>query len=435
MGRRRRSQRLGVWMNGRRVGLLRREPDGAIAFVYNPGWLELPDAIPVSLSMPLREERFHGAPVRAVLENLLPDDERIRRRVAERMGAEGADAYSLLAAIGHDCVGALQFLEEGVEPGPAGGIEARPLDEAGIARLLDDLSAAPLGLDRDLDFRISIAGAQEKTALTFLDGRWCKPAGATATTHILKPAIGRLSNGIDLSHSIENEFLCLRLTEALGLPSARVSMQAFAGTRALVVERFDRRWTRDGRLLRLPQEDCCQALSVPPTRKYQADGGPGMAEVLDLLKGSDQPGADRAVFLRATLVFWLLAATDGHAKNFSLALRAGGRFTLSPLYDVLSAQPSLDAGQIQRRQMRLAMSVGDRRHYAVDEIVPRHFEQAAARAGLSRSVVHAIFDDLAGSAGPALERVVRELPPDFPPEVLDPIAAGMRRRLLFLGRG
>jgi serine/threonine-protein kinase HipA len=171
--------------------------------------------------------------------------------------------------------------------------------------------------------------------------------------------MGPLKSGIDLSKSVENEHFCMELARGLGLPTAKTTMVDFEHQRVLVVERFDRIWTRDKRLLRLPQEDCCQALSVPPTRKYQTDGGPGIEQVLELLKASDSPAEDQRLFIRAQLVFWLLGATDGHAKNFSLFIHPGGGFRLTPLYDVMSAQPTLDAQQIPRKKMRLAMSVGD----------------------------------------------------------------------------
>jgi serine/threonine-protein kinase HipA len=174
-----------------------------------------------------------------------------------------------------------------------------------------------------------------------------KPIGITATTHILKPQIGELPNGIDLSNSVENKYLCLKLLEGFGIPVANVEIADFGDRRTLIVERFDRRQARDGRLLLLPQEDICQALSVPPTRKYQSDGGPAMRDIIQLLKGSDTPDKDIAIFMRAWIVFWILGATDGHAKNFSIFLGAGGRYRMTPLYDVLTAQPSLDAGQIQ----------------------------------------------------------------------------------------
>lgn len=429
MGRPRRHIPLNVFLNGRLVGRLNRQSSGAIDFQYDPSWLAWEHALPVSLSLPLREDRYLGAPVIAVFDNLLPDNTPIRRCMAERVHAQGIDAYDLLAAVGRDCVGALQFLLDGIEPGAAGAVDGRPVNDKEIARLLGDLTSAPLGLGEDEDFRISIAGAQEKTALLSWKGRWYKPLATTATTHILKPQIGRLPNGIDLSYSVENEFFCLKLTAALGLPSAAVTIEEFEDNRVLVVERFDRRWTRNGRLLRLPQEDCCQALSVPPSLKYESDGGPGIPAILNLLKGSDQPEADQTTFLKAVIAFWLLGATDGHAKNFSVFLSPGGRFRMTPLYDVISAQPSLDAGQIKRNKMKLAMAVGDNRHYALDSITPRHFVQTAAQAGIGAGLVTAIFDELRERVPAAVERITASLPKAFPAEVADSISNGVKARL------
>ena len=284
-------------------------------------------------------------------------------------------------------------------------------------------------MDGSEEFRISLAGAQEKTALLLWNGHWHVPHGTTPTTHILKPQIGRLPGGIDFSQSVENEYLCLKLAAALGLPAANAEIRAFAGRNVLVVERFDRVWTRDGRLLRVPQEDCCQALSVPPTRKYETEGGPSMTAILDLLKGSDQPEEDRRAFFKAQILFWLMAATDGHAKNFSLFLRAGGRFRLAPLYDVMSTQPALDSGQLQRNKMKLALAVGTRRHYAVHEIAPRHFIESAERSGLSGTVVRDIFRDIRAEAEDAISRVMAALPPGFPDEIATSVLTGLQARL------
>jgi serine/threonine-protein kinase HipA len=278
--------------------------------------------------------------------------------VAERVGAEGVDAFSLLAILGRDCVGALQFLPDDAAPGPAGRVVGHPIGNSEIGELLANLARNPLGLDADDDFRISIAGAQEKTALLKSNGQWLKPMGATATTHIFKPRIGRLPNGINPSHSVENEYLCLTLARAFGLPAANVEMATFGDVRALVVERFDRLWTGDGRLLRVPREDCCQALSVPWTLKYESEGGPGIRGIMRLLAGSDDAEGDQSRFLKSAIVFWLLGATDGHAKNFSLFLSPGGGFRMTPLYDVVSAQPSVNANQIGLNQYKLAMAVG-----------------------------------------------------------------------------
>jgi serine/threonine-protein kinase HipA len=247
----------------------------------------------------------------------------------------------------------------------------------------------------------------------------------------LKVQIGHLQNGLDLSNSVENEYLCLKLTKQFGLPSAHVEIHDFGGQRVLAVERFDRFWT-DDRLLRVPQEDCCQALSLPPTLKYEADGGPGLENILRLLRDSDTPFADQRSFLAANVLFWLLGATDGHAKNFSVALGAGGRYSLTPLYDVISAQPSLDDHRMRRKSFRLAMAVGDNKHYVVDEILPRHFEQSARNAGVGKDVVHSIFSELSRTADTAFNEVSHTLPEQFPHKLFDSVFEGAKRRLELL---
>lgn len=429
MGRRRSFPPLRVYMNRRKIGEFFREPDGAFAFTYDANWLAWEHTLPVSRSLPLRPERYIGQPVIAVFDNLLPDNDDIRRRVAERVGADGTDAYSLLAQIGRDCVGALQFLPEGEEPGPMDKIVGQPLTEDQIAALLKDLKRAPLGIRRENDFRISVAGAQEKTALLLHEGRWLEPSGTTPTTHILKPPIGTLPNGMDLTASVENEHFCLRLMEAFGLRAAQTEIITFGDVKTLVVERFDRRWGKDGRLIRLPQEDCCQALSVPPTRKYQNEGGPGIVEITKLLQASDDPLRDQLAFFKANVLFWLIGATDGHAKNFSIALTPGGFFTMTPLYDVLTVQPSLDAGTLQVKHMTLAMRVGKNRHYRVSEIIGRHFLETGLEAGLSRKQVETTFEEIRAASEGAFTATMAKMPKDFPEALMASVKAGHDQRM------
>lgn len=429
MARRRQHAPLLVYLNNRLVGHLAKEPSGAISFRYDESWLGWDQTFAVSLSLPLREDPYRGEPVAAVFENLLPDSEPLRRRVAEKVGARGTDAYSLLAAIGRDCVGALQFVADGTgERIDSTAIKGEPVDNAAIEKVLRNLAQAPLGLDRDEDFRISVAGAQEKTALLRYEGQWLKPRGTTPTTHLFKTQIGQLPNGLDLSNSVENEYYCLKLFEAFGLPVNKVEIHTFGKTTALVIERFDRRWTRDGRLLRLPQEDCCQALSIPPSRKYQSDHGPGLVDILNLLKGSDSPAEDQKLVLKTQILFWLIGATDGHAKNFSIFLGPGGSYSLTPFYDVLSAQPSLDAGQIERKQMKLAMSVGDNNHYRIDQVHARHFVQTTERAGLPKAIIREAIDEVLAQAEKATAQMEVMLPPDFPEYIHEAVSAGIRRR-------
>jgi serine/threonine-protein kinase HipA len=420
---------LDVFLNSRSVGRLERGASGAVSFQYDPAWLAWENALPVSHSLPLREQRLTGAAVTAYFDNLLPDGEPIRRQIAERLHAEGYDACSLLAAIGRDCVGALQFLPAGEIPEPAGIVSCSPIADEAIAQKLANLARAPLGLNEDEDFRISLAGAQEKTALLRIDGAWHLPRDATPTTHILKPQLGFLPNGMDMRRSVENEHFCMSFLAALGMPVARTEIIDFHDRRVLVIERFDRLWTADGRLLRLPQEDCCQALGVGPTAKYEAHGGPGIAKILELLKASDDAAADRRLFFKALLVFWLLGATDGHAKNFSLALAKKGSFRLTPLYDVVSLQPVADAGHLRRNQMKFSMAVGKSRHYVLTDILPRHFRQTACAQGFPDAEVNQLFAELRRDVPAAIERTAALMGSEFPGELIHSIADGVRKRM------
>lgn len=419
-------------MNSRLVGRLRKAASGAIDFRYDENWLSWEHGFPVSLSMPLREDLYVGDPVVAVFDNLLPDNLDIRRRLAERSSAADGDVFSLLSAVGRDCVGAIQFIPEGEDPGPAGSVQGYAVSEDEIAGILANLTNNPLGVGAQEEFRISLAGAQEKTALLYWKGGWLIPHGATATTHILKPQIGLRGDGVDLSLSVENEHLCMRLIAMLGLPAAKTRMETFDEKKVLVVERFDRRWTKDGRLLRLPQEDCCQALSKPSNLKYESGGGPGLPDLLDLFMSSDEPVHDRKLIMKAAVAFWLLAATDGHAKNFSLFLHPNGGFSLTPLYDVMSTQPNFDAHQLRQRDMKMVMAVGRNRHYIINEIVPRHFLQTAAASGMGESIVREIFEELIEHGEAAISNVGDDLPPDFPEPLFESVTEGFRRRLRLL---
>lgn len=419
MGRKRQSAALTVALNGRVVGRYVRAADGATRFNYANEWLDWAYAIPVSRSMPLLDRPFTGLTVRAVFDNLLPDDDRIRARIAARVGADGTDAFSMLAALGRDCVGALQFLPEDVPPAPPGPPQGDPISEAAMLERIRSLSDAPLGMrGGDDPFRISLAGAQDKTALLYHEGKWMVPLGSTPTTHILKPQIGVVQTAdgeVDFSTSVQNEQLCMALCRALGLPVAQTEMLALEDELlVLSVERFDRRLDGKGRLLRLPQEDLCQALGVPPTGKYESDGGPGIVDGLSLLKASDHAATDQRAFMKAQIVFWLIGASDGHAKNFSLFLAPQGRFHLTPLYDILSTQWQHDRGQIRRNAFRLSMAIGNKRRYKVTEILPRHFEQTAKQAGFSlqtlRTVMEEIVSDLPGAAATLTAQLDERIP-------------------------
>ena len=423
---------LDVLINGRQVGRLEKAASGAISFRYSEEWLAWEHRFAASLSLPLTPAAYRGAPVIAVFDNLLPDRDAVRRRVAERMGAQGTDFYSLLEAIGRDCVGAMQFLPEGADQAQSTDIESEPVSDTEVEGLLADLARAPLGVDREQEFRISVAGAQEKTALLRIDGKWHRPAGVTPTTHILKPQLGQIPSAdgmIDMSNSVDNEHYCMTLMKAFGLSVAATEIATVGQRRVLVVERFDRHWRNAKQILRLPQEDCCQALGYPPTHKYQSDGGPNMKDIFGLLRGADDPQADAAAFFKSQILFWLIGATDGHAKNFSIFLKPGGRYSLTPFYDVLSAQPAVDSDQIAQNRFRLAMSAGTNRHYRLNEVTGRHFVQSGKSAGLGKGLMRAAINELMDRARDAPTVAREAMPVDFAEPVHDCIAAALATRL------
>ena len=282
----------------------------------------------------------------------------------------------------------------------------------------------------DDDFRLSLAGAQEKTALLFHDGRWMRPHGATPTTHILKLPLGLVGNKrADLTASVENEWLCLAILRAFGLPAANAEIVQFGAYKVLSVERFDRALHRDGGwLLRLPQEDFCQALGVPPHLKYESHGGPGVPDLASLLRRSETAREDLDTLFAALIVFWMLAAPDGHAKNFSLRLLPGGRFRLTPLYDVMSIWPveGDGANQWSWHKAKLAMAVhGKRKHYAMRDITRRHFS-AMAEHCLLGDIATPIVERLIAMTPQVIESVGAALPAGFQTRVAERILGGLQ---------
>ena len=421
---------LGVWINGQRVGLWDQARGGSPTFAYDSEWLHSEYARPLSLSLPLLPEGgvHRGLKVTAYFENLLPDSQGIRRRIRERVGARSTMAFDLLAEIGRDCVGAAQLLPVDVTPENLQRIDATALSEADVAQVLRHVPAGQgLGQRITADFRISIAGAQEKTALLWNEGSWCQPHGSTPTTHIFKLPLGRVGNmQADLSSSVENEWLCSRVVAAFGIPVAATQMAMFEDQKVLIVERFDRRISSSGQWwLRLPQEDMCQAFGLHPDQKYESDGGPGVPKIMELLLRSTKSDQDRHAFFKAQMVFWLLAATDGHAKNFSLHLNAGGSYELTPLYDVLSAYPIMGNGpnQLDPHDAKLAMAVVSKnRHYQIRDIRARHWVAMARRCGIDGRV---LLDEVVSEAASVIKTVSEELPPAFPDAVATPILDGI----------
>lgn len=420
-----------IWMNGLKVGELTKSSAGALAFAYVPEWLETRGARPISLSLPLRHNAYSGEIVFNYFDNLLPDNKQIRDRIQTRFKASTSHPFDLLSAIGMDCVGAVQIVPDNTPPKDVHCIEGIPLTESHIAQILNNYRTAPLGMGEDdgEDFRISIAGAQEKTAFLWKDNEWNRPVGVTPTTHIFKLPIGTIEHsGMDLSESCENEWLCLRIADAFGLPVCSTEVATFDGTKVLIVERFDRH-KDEGWIMRIPQEDMCQALGISPTIKYENDGGPGIEAIMRLLLQSRDSKHDRATFFKSQILFWLLAGIDGHAKNYSVFIEPEGRFRLTPLYDIISAHPLLENKQLQTKKIKIAMALmGKNRHYHWHDIQPRHFLSTAKHVGFNRKTALSLFTEMMDSVDKVILNVEKQLPEQFPGKVASAIFDGMRKQ-------
>ncbi|MET4261430.1 serine/threonine-protein kinase HipA [Bradyrhizobium sp. S3.12.5] len=275
---------------------------------------------------------------------------------------------------GEDCAGAVQFVTadrlETLRSGADDKVER--LDETAIAKRLQTLREdhAAWRLPRDTG-QFSLAGAQPKTALLLQKGKWGIPAGRIPTTHILKPPTGHFDG-----HA-ENEHICLILARNLGLPVADTQVMHFGREIAIVIERYDRLFSGN-EIVRVHQEDICQALGILPTRKYQNDGGPSAADVIELLRTySTDRVADVDTFVDALGFNWLIAGTDAHAKNYSLLLAGGPHVRLAPLYDIASILPYDD---VDLQKIKLAMKIGG--DYELSQIGLRDWQKFARETRL-----------------------------------------------------
>lgn len=434
MGRPTGARSLAVWMNAERVGTWTLPARGPQTFTYAETWLHSSQFRPLSLSLPagFGGALLSGNAVESWFDNLLPDSEVIRRRAQARFQAASTSAFDLLAAIGRDCAGAVQLLPMGEEPRGIDRIDAKPLTDKEIGQRLRAVTAAPApgSMDPEADaLRLSVAGAQEKTAFLWHNNQWCLPLGSTPTTHLFKLPMGIIGEGqIDFSSSVENEWLCSKVLKAYGLSVAATEMASFDGERCLIVERFDRRLHASGAYwLRLPTEDFCQATSTPAASKYENNGGPGMVAIAELLAQSSER-SDLASFFKAQVLFWMLRAIDGHAKNFSLFLNPSGRFQLTPLYDVLSAWPVIGrrSGQWPQQKLRLAMAWhGEKGRYTKPlEITSRRMLLTAKRLGLGEA--QTILCALIAQTPAVISSVQSQLPAGFPQTVAEPVLTGLQ---------
>ncbi len=355
-------------LDGKEVGRVHNDTRGRLTFVYDDQWRNAPEAYPLSLSMPIVSKEHGRSVVEAFLWGLLPDNEQVLARWAAKFQVSARNVFALISHVGEDCAGAVQFVTperlEAIRSGKEDKVEW--LDESEVAkrlRLLREDHAA-WRLPRDTG-QFSLAGAQPKTALLLQNERWGIPSGRIPTTHILKPPTGHFDG-----HA-ENEHICLMLARNLGLPAAQSKVMRFKDEVAIVVGRYDRQ-QKGNDIIRVHQEDICQALGIMPTKKYQNEGGPSPANIVELLRTySTDRDTDLDTFGAALGFNWLIAGTDAHAKNYSLLL-SGPDVRLAPLYDIASILPY---EEVDLRKAKLAMKIGG--EYKVSLIGLRQWQKFA----------------------------------------------------------
>lgn len=420
------TERLVVIANGRRMGLLERTGQ-RVTLTYDPGWRQAQGAYPLSLGMPLTMEQHSTQSVVPFLAGLLPDNHDVLEQWGRRFGVSPRNPFRLLAHVGEDCAGAVQFAPPDREEVLLGASPVPPewlTDEQVAARLRElgrDPSAGRLATDTG---QFSLPGAQRKTALHWNGRQWGVPSGSTPTTHILKPALP----GFD-GHE-ENEHICLALARMLGIPAATSRVERFEDQVAIVVERFDR-VQENGVYRRVHQEDFCQASGIHPERKYENQGGPGASQIVRILReNSGAAELDVTTFVRALIFNWLIGGTDAHAKNYGVLFGGGSRVRLAPLYDVASALPYYP---LDLRKLTLAMRVGG--EYALLRVGGAHWERLAADVRVSGEVIRGIIDEACRTLPDAYASVhgaAREA--GLTHSILDALGELLRERAARVGR-
>jgi serine/threonine-protein kinase HipA len=382
------SSELIVLLSDREVGRVRQDQRSRLRFIYNDEWREARGAYPLSLSMPLAASEHPHHVIEAFIWGLLPENELVLERWAKKFQVSARSAFGLISHVGEDCAGAVQFvrpdrLDTVFNSGP-GNINW--LNESDIATRLKMLREDVSAWRRPDDAgQFSLAGAQPKTALLLQDGKWGVPSGRIPTTHILKPPTGAFDG-----HA-ENEHFCLALARALGMPAASSTVTHFGDEIAFVVERYDRRII-DRRIVRIHQEDMCQAFGVPPAKKYENEGGPSVRRIVDFLReNSGSPREDVQTFIDAVAYNWLIGGTDAHVKNYSILIGTGGRVRLAPLYDVASI---LAYDEFDPLKLKLAMKLGGK--YRLRAISARSWEKLSEELRLDKKEVARRVCEMAG---------------------------------------
>jgi serine/threonine-protein kinase HipA len=395
-------------MHSEPVGTLEQDASGLLQFTYMPAWLERRDAHPLSRMLPLSPDTYENKSVRPFFAGILPE-EGPRQTICQILGISEGNDFAMLERIGGECAGAVSLLPEGQEPLQTGN-RKRVLDQAELISIILALPRRPLMAGEE-GIRLSLAGAQNKLPVVMEGEMIALPLGNTPSTHIIKPEPEHF-RGL-----VANEAFCMQLAQRVGLSAAEAKPRIIGETPCIVVTRYDREATAAG-VVRLHQEDFCQALGRPPERKYQQEGGPTVKDGVALLREwSTTPVLDILGFIDALIFNLLIGNADAHGKNFSM-IYAGGTRRLAPLYDLVStvAWPDLST--------RFAMGIGHGKN--INDLNPSHFKRMAEECSLGWPMVRERIHDLTSRTLQAIDTIKIPLPESA--AVLSSIADSIKSR-------
>ncbi|GAJ76953.1 HipA protein [Vibrio sp. JCM 18905] len=380
------------------------------SFSYSDEWLAYDSAFPISLSLPLVKGQCSSFNTLNFIHNLLPDLKEERLSLAHSVGVKSNDAFNLLSKIGHDCTGGISF-SQSREP-PKIGWKYREISASELNELVTQRKSF---LPFFGDYRPCISGTQRKTTLTRLNGKWYVPQEKSLSSHIIKypmDAIAQSNSVLDMSSSVENEFICTQIAKELGfkVPDMEI-ITTESGAKALAVKRFDRCFG-DGVVTRRHQEDFCQVFGVPEHQKYQSENNLSVSKIVDALSLSAESKANNHDFFKFMVFQYFIGATDGHLKNFSVHIAPSGHYQLTPFYDLLSAYPAIGNRGLNKRKLKLAMGLKASRGYKyhISKICLRHIEQTANQFGISNTNCHEIVSAFLAQFSSALSSVDNRFP-------------------------
>lgn len=413
---------LEVHLYGRHAARLERHAHSTYRLHYTQEWLSSSSAVPLSTSLPLQPRPHSGTVLLRVLEGFLPDNPEVLQRWAREAGLPDSEVFGLLGHYGEDVAGAAIFVPPSDTPSRRGSLQ--PLSSEEIARRIRAIRQDPRAwTPPENDHRFSLGGAQGKFALARHGESWLEPHGREPSTHIFKPGIDHFEDSDLLEHVV------MRVAAELGLPVAGTAVHSFEEERALVVERFDR-IEIDNVVHRIHQEDLAQASGTPTNRKYEKDGGPGIARITDLFYREADPSLvkESLLLFGLSLVYsWLIGHNDGHAKNYSLRLLSG-RVGLTPLYDLGSFLPYLPSNRLAGRdpafahELELAFSIdGENR---IGGLTRSHWRSLERTLGLPRDVLIGWGIEAATELMATVNKVIDELPAQFQTVVIDHFRIG-----------